>query len=111
MTGLLTAEIFGWDPGGQGVTGSIDMEFPPSSIEAHASISTVAIFDARFPAIASVTIEKFRRRLKSGADKTVKVTAEDQSVTLWQDKCTSVTFFVMAWSAECVASTRISFFG
>jgi hypothetical protein len=90
-------------------TGSLELNFAPSSIEAHGVLTTVA--PAGDLCVAAIELTKFRTRRPDGSDKTHLIADGDfDRASMFADKCTSVTFRATGAEVNMTAVPVVTFF-
>ena len=107
MVGIYGNYFWANDPDETGNSCSITFEFTPAFTVAQVSIAGTVVWDA--PSIAQAWISEYRRRLRSNYEQTVDVSATAPSM-IAVDHCTSVTYFVNAYAANCTALANALFF-
>jgi hypothetical protein len=89
---------------------SLEINFAPSSIEAHGVLTVVA--PAGDLCAAVIELVQFRTRKSDGSDKTHFIANNSfDSATLFADKCTSVTFRAVGAEVGMTAVPTVTFFG
>jgi hypothetical protein len=89
-------------------TTSLEVNFAPSSIEAHGVLTMV--MPAGDLCAAIIELVRFRTRKPDGSEKTHIISGDLDSASMFADKCTSVTFVATAAEVHMTAVTTITFF-
>jgi hypothetical protein len=107
MVGMYGNYFWANDPDETGNSYSITFEFPPRFTVAQVSVTATVAWDT--PAVAQSWISEYRCRLRSAADQTVDV-SDTAPGMIAVDQCTSVTYFVNTYAANCTALANALFF-